>query len=139
MQRWRVLFFVTITSAVLAAPTWLLAQEAAKPASAAPVPAATASTEASQERLFVPLTDYALPERIGLILTLLIAVAGLGYAGMLVGQVVGADRGTQRMRDVADAVREGAWAYLMRQAKALLPLVFLVTAILYFTTGKEEG
>ena len=42
-------------------------------------------------------------------------------------------QGTQKMREVADAVREGAWAYLMRQAKALLPLVFLVTAILYFT------
>jgi K(+)-stimulated pyrophosphate-energized sodium pump len=37
------------------------------------------------------------------------------------------------MRDVADAVREGAWAYLMRQAVALLPLVFVITAVLYFT------
>ncbi|MGA8348165.1 MAG: sodium/proton-translocating pyrophosphatase, partial [Isosphaeraceae bacterium] len=74
-----------------------------------------------------------LPERIGLILTLVIAFSGLVYAGMLVSQVLGADQGTQRMRDVADAVREGAWAYLMRQAVALLPLVFLVTAILYFT------
>ena len=83
--------------------------------------------------LFVPLTEYALPEKVGLILTLLIAVAGLGYAGMLVGQVVGADQGTAKMREVADAVREGAWAYLMRQAKALSPLVFLITAILYFT------
>ena len=43
------------------------------------------------------------------------------------------------MRDVADAVREGAWAYLMRQAKALLPLVFLVTAILYFTAETTHG
>ena len=79
------------------------------------------------------MTQYLWPERIGLILTLLIAISGLGYAGMLVGQVLGADQGTQKMRDVADAVREGAWAYLMRQAVALLPLVFLVTAILYFT------
>ena len=44
--------------------------------------------------LFAPLTEYAWPERVGLILTLLIAVAGLVYAGMLVGQVVGADQGT---------------------------------------------
>ena len=43
------------------------------------------------------------------------------------------------MRDVADAVREGAWAYLMRQAVALLPLVFLVTAILYFTAETTHG
>ena len=129
MQRWRVLTYVAVASAFLAVPSWLLAQEVAKPAPATPVSA----SEAFHEELFVPLRDYALPERIGLILTLLIAVAGLGYAGMLVGQVVGADQGTAKMREVADAVREGAWAYLMRQAKALLPLVFLITAILYFT------
>ena len=32
MQRWRVLSYVAVASAVLAAPVWLLAQEAAKPA-----------------------------------------------------------------------------------------------------------
>jgi K(+)-stimulated pyrophosphate-energized sodium pump len=134
MQRWRVLSYVAIASAFLAAPSWLLAQQA-KPETPAPadVPAAAAPAAESALVLFAPLTQYALPERIGLILTLVIACSGLVYAGLLVGQVLGADQGTQRMRDVADAVREGAWAYLMRQAVALLPLVFLVTAILYFT------
>ena len=134
MQRWRVLSYVAIASAFLAAPSWLLAQQA-KPETPAPadVPVAAAPAAESALVLFAPLTQYALPERIGLILTLVIAFSGLVYAGMLVSQVLGADQGTQRMRDVADAVREGAWAYLMRQAVALLPLVFLVTAILYFT------
>src|SRR6516164_2267951 len=131
MRRWQVFSYLLVALAALAAPSLLLAQEGAAGA-AAPVTAAATGTETPLE-LFAPLTQYALPERIGLILTLLIAVAGLGYAGMLVGQVLGADQGTQRMRDVADAVREGAWAYLMRQAVALLPLVFLITAILYFT------
>jgi K(+)-stimulated pyrophosphate-energized sodium pump len=112
-------------------PSLLLAQGTANEVSPAPA-AATSAAEPALE-LFAPLTEYDLPERIGLLLTLLIAIAGLGYAGMLVGQVIGADQGTPKMRDVADAVREGAWAYLMRQAKALLPLVFLITAILYFT------
>jgi K(+)-stimulated pyrophosphate-energized sodium pump len=125
------LTYVAIATAVLAAPSWLLAQEVEKPGGVAPGAAAT-SAETPLE-MFAPLTQYAWPERIGLILTLLIAVAGLGYAGMLVGQVLGADQGTQRMRDVADAVREGAWAYLMRQAMALSWLVILITAILYFT------
>jgi K(+)-stimulated pyrophosphate-energized sodium pump len=134
MQRWRVLSYVAIASAFLAAPSWLLAQQA-KPETPAPadVPVAAAPAAESALELFAPLTRYALPERIGLILTLVIAVSGLVYAGMLVGQVLGADQGTQRMRDVADAVREGAWAYLMRQAAALWWLVFLVVAILYFT------
>ncbi len=38
---------------------------------------------------------------------------------MLVGQVLGADQGTEKMREVADAIREGANAYLMRQFKAI--------------------
>ena len=42
------------------------------------------------------------------------------------------------MQEIADAVREGAWAYLMRQLKALVPLVVLLTAILYFT-AEEAG
>ncbi len=134
MQRWRVLSYVAIASALLAAPSWLLAQQVQPESPArAPAPLAAAPAAESALELFAPLTQYLWPERIGLILTLLIAVSGLVYAGMLVGQVLGADQGTQRMRDVADAVREGAWAYLMRQAMALLPLVFLVTAILYFT------
>ena len=72
---------------------------------------------------------------------MLIAVAGLGYAGMLVGQVLGADQGTEKMREVADAIREGANAYLMRQFKALVPLVFLITAdpLLRHGRGDRRG
>src|SRR3954454_15107191 len=128
MQRWRVLLYIAAAAATLCLPSLAMAQGAAP---AAP-PAEACAVEKPLE-LFAPLTQYEMPEKVGLILTLLIAVAGLGYAGMLVGQVVGADQGTAKMREVADAVREGAWAYLMRQAKALLPLVFLITAILYFT------
>ena len=133
MQRWRVLSYVALASAFLAAPSWLLAQQARSGAPAAAAPAVATPAAESTLELFAPLTQYDLGERVGLILTLLIAIAGLVYAGMLVGQVLGADQGTQKMRDVADAVREGAWAYLMRQAVALLPLVFVITAILYFT------
>ena len=128
MRRWRALLFVAV-AATLAAPAWVYAQ------APAPTPAAPAAAPAVEEsvKLFAPLADYAPAEKLGLILTLLIAIAGLVYAGMLVGQVLGADQGTPKMREVADAVREGAWAYLMRQAKALIPLVLLITAILYFT------
>jgi len=100
---------------------------------AAPPAGMAGDVEEGSVVLFEPLTQYAWPERVALILTLLVAVAGLAYAGMLVGQVMGADQGTAKMREVADAVREGAWAYLMRQAAALFPLIFLLTLILYFT------
>ncbi|MFO0954146.1 MAG: sodium-translocating pyrophosphatase [Isosphaeraceae bacterium] len=138
MRRWRTvpLIAVAAVAVLMTAPAWVYAQApAAAPAPAnGPGPGGPAADAAeSAVKLFAPLSDYATGEKVGLILTLLIAVAGLAYAGMLVGQVLGADQGTQKMREVADAVREGAWAYLMRQAKALLPLVFVITAILYFT------
>ncbi len=129
MRSWRTrsltLTLALAASSALWLPSPVQAQQAAAPASSAPAEESV--------KLFAPLLEYDLGERIGLILTLLTAVAGLIYAFMLVGQVLGADQGTTKMREVADAVREGAWAYLMRQAKALLPLLFLITGILYFT------
>jgi K(+)-stimulated pyrophosphate-energized sodium pump len=82
---------------------------------------------------------YDMTEKVALGVVLLIAVAGLVYAGMLVGQVLGADQGTERMRVIAKAIREGAVAYLQRQLRAIVPLAFLITAILYFTTTSEGG
>src|SRR5262245_49260142 len=48
---------------------------------------------------------YNTYERIALILNVVIALAGLGYAAMLVGEVFGADTGTSRMQEIARAVR----------------------------------
>ncbi|MDG3002495.1 sodium/proton-translocating pyrophosphatase [Paludisphaera sp. Pla2] len=129
---------LALAAAMFMGPALVAAQEAAPaPPAVAPAAVVAAPAPAAAEEhsvvLFEPMTKYATSEKVGLILTLLIAVAGLAYAGMLVGQVLGADQGTAKMREVADAVREGAWAYLMRQAKALFPLIFLLTLILYFT------
>src|SRR5262245_41217382 len=56
------------------------------------------------------LTDpaYSLYEQIALILNVVIALLGLGYALMLVKEVYGAETGTLRMQEIARAVREGA-------------------------------
>ena len=79
-------------------------------------------------------------EKGALWVVLLVAVAGLVYAGMLVGQVLGADQGTEKMRTVAAAIRAGANAYLARQFRAIILLVFLITAIVWATTtGGEPG
>ena len=79
---------------------------------------------------------YSPTERWALWIVLGVAVAGLLYAGALVGQVLGADQGTERMRKVGDAIRQGANAYLFRQFKAIVFLVFLITAILYFASAE---
>ena len=64
---------------------------------------------------------------------LLVAVAGLAYAGMLVGQVVGADQGTPKMQEVGAAIRQGANAYLGRQARAVFTLLLILTFLVYLT------
>src|SRR5258706_659865 len=71
---------------------------------------------------------YSSMERISLIVVLVIAVLGLLYAVMLVGQVKRADQGTARMQEIAAAVREGADAYLFAQFKRIAILIVVITA-----------
>ncbi|MGD0090082.1 MAG: hypothetical protein ABSE73_09190, partial [Planctomycetota bacterium] len=80
-------------------------------------PAAAAAVAAAVEKPFVwfkfmdttpePGTGKPLfsdGERIALFVTLCIAFAGLGYALMLMYQIRGADLGTKKMQEIADAV-----------------------------------
>ncbi|MFD4786880.1 sodium-translocating pyrophosphatase [Streptomyces sp. NPDC058459] len=48
-----------------------------------------------------------------------VALAALAVAGILVRQVLSAGEGTERMRRIAEAVQEGAKAYLARQLRTL--------------------
>jgi len=76
---------------------------------------------------------YSGMERIALILNVVVAIAGLGYALMLVNEVYGADTGTPRMQEITRAVREGADAYLKRQFTAVGVLIIVITGVLIFT------
>ncbi|MFA5149402.1 MAG: sodium-translocating pyrophosphatase [Candidatus Omnitrophota bacterium] len=64
---------------------------------------------------------------------LLIAFLGLAYALLLRKQVLAHDKGTQGMQDVWNAIRLGADAYLSRQLKSILPLILVLTAVLFFS------
>ena len=76
---------------------------------------------------------FPLVERVSLLVVLGVAVLGLLYAGMLVKQVKAADQGTKRMQEIAEAVREGANAYLAAQFRKIGPLIVVMTIALYFT------
>lgn len=78
-------------------------------------------------------THYSAMERFMLILNVIIAFAGLGYALMLVKEVYGSDQGTSRMQEIAQAVREGANAYLRRQLTTVSILIILITGVLIWT------
>jgi K(+)-stimulated pyrophosphate-energized sodium pump len=69
---------------------------------------------------------------------LVISLAALGFAAYLSKAVLAADQGTVKMRDIAQAVQEGAAAYLKRQFRTLgvfAVLVFLLLLVLPVTEG----
>lgn len=70
-------------------------------------------------------------ERIAIWSVLGIAILGLLYAVFLRYQVLKEDKGTSRMQDVWNAIREGADAYLQRQLVTILPLIVILTIALF--------
>ncbi len=77
-------------------------------------------------------------EKFFLCLNVVIALGGLAYALMLVGQVMRAPQGTKKMQEIAQAVREGANAYLYRQFRVVGVLIVLITVLLFFA-AKASG
>src|SRR5688572_32897381 len=96
---------------------------------------AVKSTESHEVHFleFMTSPHYDAFERTMLWVVFAAAIAALVYAWMLVGQVKRADTGTDKMKFVADATREGANAYMAQQGKRLVPLMVVVTLILFFT------
>lgn len=83
---------------------------------------------------------YSPMEIASLLFVLGIAVAGLLYALLLVRQVYKADSGTERMKEIAAAVREGANAYLGAQFRRIGPLIIIIMLLLFVTyTGAVDA
>ena len=60
-------------------------------------------------------------EQIAIWSVLSVAILGLLYAVFLRSQILREDKGTEKMQQVWNAIREGADAYLRRQLKSILP------------------
>jgi K(+)-stimulated pyrophosphate-energized sodium pump len=91
---------------------------------------------------FAPFTDprFSGLELGALLVVLGVAVAALLYAAGLVRQVENAPKGTKRMQDVADAVREGSNSYLAAQFRKIAPLIGIITVLLAISyTGHESA
>jgi K(+)-stimulated pyrophosphate-energized sodium pump len=72
------------------------------------------------------------------IVVAVIALCALGVAGLLVREVLAASQGTARMREISQAVQEGAAAYLRRQFRTLgvfVVIIFFVLLLLPADTG----
>jgi K(+)-stimulated pyrophosphate-energized sodium pump len=60
-----------------------------------------------------------------------VAVASIFYAFFLRSQILREDKGTDKMQEVWGAIRDGAEAYLARQAKSIWPLIIVLTFVLF--------
>lgn len=52
----------------------------------------------------------------------LVALGGLGFAGWLASWVLAKDEGDEKMREVSDAIREGAAGFLSTQYASIFKL-----------------
>ena len=62
-----------------------------------------------------------------------VAILGLLYALLLRIQIMREDKGTEKMQEVWNAIKDGADAYLKGQLKTILPLVAILTIALFFS------
>ncbi|CAB4871502.1 MAG: sodium-translocating pyrophosphatase [Actinobacteria bacterium] len=69
----------------------------------------------------------------------IIALAALGVAAVLVREVLSASEGTDRMKEIAGAIQEGASAYLTRQFKTLAVFAAIVFFILFLLPAETSA
>lgn len=77
------------------------------------------------------LNHFALHEQIMVFLVIGAAIVSLVYASWLWSGVKAKDKGTEQMVAVWSAVREGALAYLNRQLRTVVPILAVLTILLF--------
>jgi K(+)-stimulated pyrophosphate-energized sodium pump len=76
------------------------------------------------------LTDLEQLALIGVVLT---AFFSLLYAWLLRGVVLKKDKGTAKMQEIWNAIRIGADSYLRRQLRTILPVISILTIVLFLS------
>jgi K(+)-stimulated pyrophosphate-energized sodium pump len=78
-------------------------------------------------------------EKVFVVIIGVVAIAALVFCYGLVREVLKADQGTAKMRDIAKAVQEGAAAYLNRQFRTLAVFSVIVFVVLIALPVNEGG
>ncbi|MDQ3783500.1 MAG: sodium-translocating pyrophosphatase [Actinomycetota bacterium] len=99
----------------------------------------TNSVLAAGESTSLDLPTLSGFENIMLYVILAISLGALAYAFMLVRGVLAKDEGTDRMKEISLAIREGANAYLTRQFKTLSYFVVVLTGVLLLLEAPSLG
>jgi len=79
------------------------------------------------------LTGATTFETLAIWIVLTIAFLGLAYALMLRNQVMKYDKGTKKMQEVWGFIKSGADAYLKRQLGTIVPLIGILTVLLFLS------
>jgi K(+)-stimulated pyrophosphate-energized sodium pump len=77
-------------------------------------------------------------EQIFILGVLVAAFISLGYAAYLRNLVLKEDKGTAEMQKIWNAIRKGADAYLGRQLRTILPLIFVLLFVMFLSVGIVE-
>jgi len=65
----------------------------------------------------------------------LTAFIALGYGAFLTKKVLKEDEGSEKLKSIGKAVREGAMAYLKRQFKVIIPIMVGLAVLIGITLG----
>lgn len=79
------------------------------------------------------LSNASLFEKTAIWIILCIAILGLVYALLLRTQILKKDKGTTEMQEIWNSIRTGADTYLNRQLKTIVPLIAVLTVLLFFS------
>jgi len=69
------------------------------------------------------------------ILAIIISLVALAYAGYLSFKILKLSPGSEKMQEIANAIREGAMAYMARQYKTIAIFAVVITGLLYWLFG----
>ncbi len=69
------------------------------------------------------------------IIAIIVSLVALAYAWYLSSKILKLSAGTPKMQEIANAIKEGAMAYLARQYKTIAVFAIIITGIIWFLFG----
>ena len=73
-----------------------------------------------------------------LIAAAVIGVVALGLGLAMVRKVLAKEQGTDKMVEIADAIQEGASAYLRRQFRTIAVIVVILAVVVFATSAAQS-
>lgn len=72
---------------------------------------------------------------VALFMSPITAIVALAYGGYLARKILKEEQGSDKLKEIAKAVKDGAMAYLRRQFRIVIPIMFVLALIIFLTLG----